>query len=472
MAQQGWDPRGPRRATTTEHGRQAGSPDPGRSQGRPTRVTPETSPESFTREQRRSFRYTNRPEPEAEPEPEKKKPRRRGPAPGSFFDFGRIKFRWFRIEGVDFNFVISLLFLLGFGLLMVYSASSYVAVRDFSDQTHFFRSQLRNDIIGLIFMVLVAYFPYRFWQKIRHVEYAMALLVVALVLVFGVESHGATRWVALGPIQFQPAEAAKLAIILYLAAIVDRYGKSIDEPMNFITFLLLPLPICAEIYLLTDNLSSAIIVYGIAGVMLFVATRGFKVFWILLIIGGAAAAGIVGYVANMTLTEESSFRLGRIVAWLHPENSTDRAAHQALQSMYAIGSGGIWGKGLGQSVQKLGSLPEPHNDFIFSIICEELGIVGATVLILLYLLLLGRMYAIARNTTDRYGFMVVVGTMAHIALQTVLNIAVATNSIPNTGVSLPFVSFGGSSAIFTLMEIGLVMSVHRYNVLEAKEERA
>ena len=377
-------------------------------------------------------------------------------------------------ESLDLNLLFTLVFLLAFGLLMVYSASSYVALRDWGNQAYFFNKQLKSDLLGLAVMIIVIFVPLQ-WVKYAAIpSYIASYFLIGLVKSsLGVKSHNATRWITIPGLGFnlQPAEVAKLAMIITLALVIDFIGKDINNTKKILWPALLPLPLCAEIYLVTDNLSSALIVAGISFVMIFIATRDYK--WFVLIIGvaGAIAAGVVAYVANTDLSSDASFRLGRISAWIHPENSTESSAHQALQSMYAIGNGGVFGVGLGKSVQKISALPEPHNDMIFAIICEEMGIVGAVALILLFVMLLFQMYRVARSTRNRFRFLVVVGVIAHIAIQVVLNIAVATNSMPNTGVSLPFISYGGSSVMFLLIEVGLVLNVNRLNRLEAIREQ-
>ena len=206
-------------------------------------------------------------------------------------------------------------------------------------------------------------------------------------------------------------------------------------------------------------MSSAIIVFGIAALMLFVASPEYKKFIILAAGGAAAIAVLVFFISQAASSESMGFRSERILAWLDPEAYASGKGFQTLQALYAIGSGGILGKGLGQSMQKLSFLPEAQNDMIFSIICEELGLFGAIAVILMFIMLLWRMMVIANNAPDLFGAMLVVGVMGHIAIQAILNIAVVTNSIPNTGISLPFISYGGSSVIFLLIEIGLVLSV-------------
>jgi cell division protein FtsW len=221
-----------------------------------------------------------------------------------------------------------------------------------------------------------------------------------------------------------------------------------------------PLIIALLIYQITNNLSSAIIVLGIAVAVYFVAVPDYKWFVIAAVVVAVAVFAIVTIAKNSDAS--SSFRLGRIRAWLDPESYSSDKAYQTLQALYAIGSGGIWGKGLGQSMQKRGFLPEAQNDMIFSIICEELGLFGAITIIMLFVVLIWSCMIIANKTTDRFGSLLVVGVMAHYAIQVILNIAVVTNSIPNTGITLPFISYGGTSTVFLLMEIGIVLNVSKY----------
>ena len=215
------------------------------------------------------------------------------------------------------------------------------------------------------------------------------------------------------------------------------------------------------VWKVTENLSSAIIIFGVAGLMLFVASPDYKRFVVIGLIGIAGAALLVFLIAKAGSTEGMGFRSARILAWLDPESDPSDKGFQTLQALYAIGSGGLFGKGLGQSMQKLGYLPEEQNDMIFAVICEELGLFGAIAVILIFILLIWRFMVIANNAPDLFGALLVVGVMGHIAIQVILNIAVVTNTIPNTGISLPFISYGGTSVLFLLIEMGLVMSVAR-----------
>lgn len=362
---------------------------------------------------------------------------------------------------LDYSLLFIILFLLGFGMLMIYSASSYTAYMEYGDSAQYLKKQLLASILGLIAMTVVANIPYHFWEKFAVLAYVVSIAIIPVVLTpLGISSHGARRWFKIPgiPLQVQPAEVAKLCMILFLACLVCKLGRKAGTFKGIILMFLAPLPQAIMIWRITSNLSSAIIVVGISLLMIFVADPHYKKY---LVIGTGAVAGVIALVyaiINME-TSEGGFRIRRIAIWLHPETDPEGTGFQTLQALYAIGSGGIWGKGLGQSMQKLNFLPEAQNDMIFSIICEELGLFGAVAVILMFILLLWRMMIIANNAPDLFGAMLVVGVIGHIAIQVILNIAVVTNSIPNTGISLPFISYGGSSVMFLLIEMGLVLSV-------------
>ena len=362
----------------------------------------------------------------------------------------------------DYTLLFIVLFLLGFGLVMLYSTSSYEASMEMGDSAYYLKKQVASTVLGLIVMMVIANIPYHFWERFAFLGYVVSVVLILLVLTpLGIEANGARRWINVFGISLQPAEVAKLAMILFLASLVCKMGRSIRTPKGFMIMLAAPLPICAEVYLVTKNLSSAIIIFGIAVLMVFVSSPDYKKFILIGLAGIAVCALAVYLIVNAADSDSLSFRGGRILAWLDPEAYADGKGFQTLQALYAIGSGGIWGKGLGQSMQKLGFLPEAQNDMIFSIICEELGLFGATAVMLLILLLIWRFMVIANNVSDLFGAMLVVGVMGHIAIQVILNIAVVTNTIPNTGISLPFISYGGSSVLFLLAEMGLVLSVGR-----------
>ncbi len=362
---------------------------------------------------------------------------------------------------MDYSLLFIVLFLLGFGMVMVFSTSSYEANLDYGDSTHYLKQQLFATILGLVVMIVVSNIPYHFWERFAALAYIVSAVLILLIIPFGHEAGGATRWLYIGPISLQVAEVAKVGMILFLASLICIMGKRIRTRKGFWTVLLVPAPIAVMIWQITNNLSSAIIIMGIAVLMLFVSCPDYKRFILLGLATVAGAAAVVFAVVQMAQSQADSvnFRGARILAWLDPEAYASGKGFQTLQALYAIGSGGVLGKGLGMSMQKRGFLPEAQNDMIFSIICEELGLFGGIAVIVMFLLLIWRLMIIANNAPDLFGALLVVGVMGHIAIQVILNIAVVTNTIPNTGISLPFISYGGSSVMFLLIEIGLVLSV-------------
>lgn len=351
----------------------------------------------------------------------------------------------------DYNLLFILVVMLGFGLVMLYSSSSYVAANKYGDSAFFLKKQIRSILIGLVPMLILTFVPYRVWRFFGSLAYVVAFALCTAVLIPGIgkSSHGSARWLEVGPIQFQPSEMAKIAVILFLAVVIEKIPKQMNHFKSVIKVFLMLVPLFGVIAY--SNLSTGVIVFGIAVCMLFVASDKYTPF---LVLGGL---GVVFVVAFVLL---AGYRGTRIDAWLHPETAGD-AGYQTMQGLYAIGSGKLFGKGLGNSLQKLGHVPESQNDMIFTIICEELGLFGAICVIMLYILLLWRMMVIANNAADLFGSLLVTGIMAHIAIQVILNIAVVTNTIPNTGVTLPFISYGGTSILFLMSEMGLALGVSR-----------
>ncbi len=364
---------------------------------------------------------------------------------------------------MDYSLLFIVLFLLGFGMIMVYSTSSYEANLEWGDSAYYLKKQLFATILGLVAMIFVANIPYHFWERFAVIGYIVSVVLILLIIPFGHESHGAKRWLYIGPLSLQPAEVSKLCMILFLSSMICTMGKQIRYRKGFWMVLLVPMPIALMLWRITQNLSSAIIVVGIAVLMLFVSCPDYKRFILLGIATLAGAAVVVFTVVQMAVNQadDLNFRGARILALLDPEAYASGKGFQTIQALYAIGSGGVLGKGLGQSMQKLGFLPEAQNDMIFSIICEELGLFGGFAVIIMFILLIWRFMVIANNAPDLFGALLVVGVLGHIAIQVILNIAVVTNTIPNTGISLPFISYGGSSVMFLLIEIGLVLSVAR-----------
>lgn len=365
-----------------------------------------------------------------------------------------------KIRYFDSILLLTVLFLIVFGLVMLFSVSSYDGSVNYGDSAYYFKKQLASTAFGLAIMVIVSLIPYHFWERTQVIAYIVAVVLLILIVPFGTTVNGAKRWLYIAGISIQPAEVAKLAIIIVLSHIICKLGNYINSWKGFAYAMAPAIPLVVMIYGITRNLSSAIIVAGIAFVMCFISSTEYKRY-LFILLGIIAIAALVVFIVVQNKDSGIGFRGERILAWLDPNAYASGKGFQTLQALYAIGSGGIMGKGIGESMQKLGYIPEAQNDMIFSIICEELGFVGALCVIALFLLLIWRCVIIAHNAPDLYGSLLVAGFMTHIAIQVILNIAVVTNTIPNTGISLPFISYGGSSVVSLLAEVGLVFGVQR-----------
>lgn len=360
----------------------------------------------------------------------------------------------------DFGLLFVVLFLLVFGMVMIYSSSSYISQINFSDSMYYLKRQIIAVLAGLVLMIACAVIDYRKWKRFGVIAYGVSALLVIALLFVGKTVKGATRWIPLfAGFNIQPAEVAKLGVILFLAEMISLLKAQVDSKRFIIMALVSTGFMSFLILVISRNLSSAIIVAGIAFLMMFIASNQYKPYVIFAVFVIAIATLFV--VGILKWGWFNDYRAARVLAWVNPEDYASEESFQTLQALYAIGSGGFFGKGLGASMQKLGFIPEAQNDMIFSIICEELGLFGAVSVILLFIILIWRCIVIAINAEDLFGSMIVVGVMAHIGIQVVLNIAVVTNTIPNTGISLPFISYGGSSVLFLLIEVGLVLSVSR-----------
>lgn len=361
----------------------------------------------------------------------------------------------------DRSLIFIVLFLIVFGLIMIYSASAYSAVRSGRKADYYLMSQLRATILGLGVMAGISLCDYHKFRIFAWPAYFVSLILIALVQTpLGMTINGARRWLNLG-ISLQPAEVAKVGMIVFFAAYVCGNLRRVQHIRGIVNTIILAAIPSLMVYLITENLSSAIIIFAIVYTMLFVASPKSAPY---IILAGALvliAALLVFVVAHNIIPAELSYRLGRIQAWLDPEAYASGKGFQTLQALYSIGSGGTLGKGLGQSTQKLGFVPEAQNDMIFSIICEELGMFGALAVILLFVMLIYHLLMIATNAPDLFGSLLITGIMTHFSLQVLLNIAVVTNALPNTGITLPFISYGGSSSFFLLVEVGIALSVSR-----------
>ncbi|HJC10143.1 MAG TPA: putative lipid II flippase FtsW [Candidatus Blautia merdigallinarum] len=372
----------------------------------------------------------------------------------------------------DYNLVAIVILLTCFGLVMLYSTSAYTSQVNYEDDMRFFGRQAIISIASILGALFISRYDYHVLYYISGVTYVVSMILMLLVKYspLGVEVNGARRWLAIipgTPLQFQPSELAKIAAITFIPCLIIKMGKNVKTLRGSVFLLCIGALLALGAFLLTENLSTGIIIGAITVIMIFIAHPKTRPF---LIIGGVLAVLVI--VGRIVLQEAlkdvvidtenlNSFRLSRILVWLNPEQYSSAGGYQIMQALYAIGSGGFFGKGLGNSVQKLGPVPEAQNDMIFSIVCEELGVFGGLVVLILFGYLLYRLFFIAQNAPDFYGSLVVGGIMIHIALQVILNICVVLNWIPTTGITLPFISYGGTSILFLMLEMAIALSVSR-----------
>lgn len=362
----------------------------------------------------------------------------------------------------DYDLLLVIIFLMCFGLVMLYSTSSYSAQGDFGNDMFYFSKQAFIGAIGFVGMILVSKIDYHLYGAFAGEIYLFSMGLMALVKTpLGMTANGARRWIQLpGNITLQPAEVTKIAVILFISYELCRLGKKAYTTEGMIRVFALGAIASGGVLFLTDNLSTAIIVMAITCVLIFVIHPKTKPF--LIGVGALTALAAVGIaILSVTIAGSDNFRLQRVIAWLDPESHMDTDSFQVMQGLYAIGSGGFFGKGLGNSTQKLGVIPEAQNDWILVVICEELGVFGVIVILCLFGFLLYRLMFIARNAPDLYGSLIASGIFVHIALQVILNIAVVTGMLPSTGIILPFISYGGTAILFLMVEMGVALGIAR-----------
>ena len=380
-------------------------------------------------------------------------------------DMGPNRTSFFLVKGTyfDYQLLFYMLALIGFGFLMVYSTSYHLALAADAPAYQYMKSQMVAFAIGAVMMFLASIIRYQKYQYFTMLGLAVSVGLMVALFVMGTSKNGSSRWIYIGSHSIQPSEIVKVALILYMAHMFTNESKMLTK--YFSAILLLLIPAGFVLVIAKENLSSAMICFGIVIVMWFVATPKP---WHVILTGLAGAGVLVGSI--FLLGGDIAYRSDRIDAWLHPE--TAKKGYQVMQSLYAVGSGGLFGRGLGQSIQKTG-VPMAYNDMIFSIVCEELGIIGAVAVLALFGLIIWRMKFIIEASADRFGGLLVTGILAHIALQLIVNVGVVTNVLPNTGVTLPFVSYGGTSLMFLMLEMGMVLSVSKqivpYNAIEQKQ---
>lgn len=371
-------------------------------------------------------------------------------------DFVRVK------GGVDRPMLLIIIALLCFGSVMVFSASYAYALNQEGDSYYFIRKQIMFLILGFIVMVPIMHIPLDIVKRLTVPFYIVSAVLLVFVPIYGLAEGQAVRWINIGPISLQPSEIMKPALVMILALYIQNHQEQITDYRHFwgsskygLVYPAFFVLLACGLILLENHFSGTIIMFMVGMIVIFAG--GARLFWF-------GAAGSVFMVAVFSLIMFTDYAKERIEIWLHPENfSALDETWQTTQGLNAIGSGGLLGVGLGNSKQKHMFVSQPQNDFIFSIICEELGFVGAVAVITLFIVFILRGVHIARKAPDTYSSLVALGITGRVAIQAILNIAVVTNSIPNTGISLPFFSYGGSSLLVLMAEMGVLLSISRYS---------
>lgn len=367
------------------------------------------------------------------------------------------KFSSFLNNPIDYTLVITILLLLTIGLVMVLSASSPSALSEWGDSYKYFTRQLIFAILGIVAMCFISKIDYRFYQKFyKHAWWASAILLLLVILV-GREVNGAKRWIYItDSLSFQPSEIVKFLMIVFYAGILTKNRNQLGEFKNgFIKHMLLLAPIIG-LLLLEPHFSSSMVIIAIVAVMMILA--GCKLWQFLAVGGGIGIPGLVGLIIL------EPYRATRVTTFLDPWKDSTGTGWQVIQSLYAIGSGGLFGVGLGESKQKYLYIPEPHNDFIFSVLSEELGFIGCALVIILFAIFIWRGVLIAMRSPDMFGSLVAIGITTLVAVQAIINIAVVTSSMPATGMPLPFFSYGGTALFILLCEMGVLLNISRASV--------
>lgn len=373
------------------------------------------------------------------------------------------KFSKFANNQLDFILLIVVILLLSLGLIMVLSASSPTSLAETGDDSYsYFRKQAIFAVVGVIAMLFISKIDYRFWKKFYKIAYWVSIILLLMVLIpgIGVSSGGASRWIKILGIQFQPSELAKIGLIIFYASYLTDHK---DELKGFYTGFIKPflylVPVILILILIQDHLSATIIIVAVVGIMMLMAGSRLKYF---LTAGTAAGvAGAAGLYLMAKFTSKGAFRLARITSFLNPWADKQGDGWQVIQSLYAIGSGGLFGVGLGQSKQKYLYISEPHTDFIFAVLAEELGFVGCAVVIALFCVFIWRGVLTAMKAPDMFGSLVAIGITSLIGLQAIINIAVVTSSMPVTGMPLPFFSYGVTSLLILLCSVGVLLNISR-----------
>ena len=368
-------------------------------------------------------------------------------------ELGEVKVLPERKQGaMDLPFLLLVILLTSIGLIMMFSASYAAAYYQEGSSTHFLVKQGSVAVAGIVAALVISRVNYQYFRVLSLPALGVSLVLLALVPFIGSTGGGATRWIYFGPISVQPSEVAKLGVIMSFAYLMSAFKDKMKTfRYGILPFGLILGVICVLLYL-QPHVSGMILIVAIGAVMMFVG--GANIIWFVL-------AGAVGGAGLWYVMTHMAHSIARINIWRDPWSDATGAGYQTVQSLYAVGSGGLFGLGLGRSRQKYLYLPEQHNDFVFAIVCEELGMVGACMVLVLFALLIVRGYWIALRARDRFGSLLATGITTLFAVQTLLNVAVVTNLLPTTGVSLPFFSYGGTSLLLNLAEMGVVLSVSR-----------
>lgn len=357
---------------------------------------------------------------------------------------------------LDFTLLVTVFILLGLGIITVLSASSPTALAETGDSYRYVERQLISAAIGVVLMFSISKLDYRIWQKKYKVIFASCIALLLAVPIIGVSSGGAKRWIALGPISFQPSEIAKVGVIIFYATWLT---KNKDKLKSFKDGFILPLammvPMVVIVLILQNHFSATLVLCMLVAILMILA--GCKIKYFIFVGIPIVVAGI----AALLFKSGQGFRLQRLITFMDPWQDISGDGWQIVQSLYAIGSGGLFGVGLGDSKQKYLYIPEPHNDFIFAVLAEELGFIGCAIVIILFAILIWRGITISMKAPDMFGSLLAAGITSMIAIQVLINIAVVTASMPVTGMALPFFSYGGTALIIILSSVGILLSVSR-----------
>ncbi|TFZ40094.1 putative lipid II flippase FtsW [Soehngenia longivitae] len=364
----------------------------------------------------------------------------------------------------DFYILISTIMLVFIGVIMVYSASSPKALQEFGDPLFFFKRQIVWAALGLFIMIILMNIDYHIWKKHATAIYIITIILGLLIFTpLGMELKGARRWINLGFTTFMPSDAIKLGSIIFYAAFLENKKDKVSKLKDGLIPAFILIGISTGLVYLQKDLSTSITVAGTMLSMYFIAGMPYYVL--------IASAGLTAILFKVAVySEGNEYRLDRIKSFRDPFADKLGDGYQIVQSLYALGSGGLFGVGLGKSKQKFFYIPEAYNDFIFSIIGEELGLVGTTFILSLYVIIIFRAFHVARNSNDKFALFLASGIASLIAIQSLMNIAVVTSSIPPTGINLPFVSSGGTSLIFYLASIGILLNISRYTKTDGSKK--